>query len=633
MPKVPTYQAHITPEATGPVPTVSPQTAGLVGQTLAQTGWNLARTGFALDEARKQVELQKALNEVHGLALDYETESLANPDWETAPGRAQARFKELEDKYSSGLKDPRQQEEFRLRFGQISAPMAVRIKRDAHGKMIDAGRAGFFEALTNADRDYSHAGSDPERQTVLDYAQSLIRSHVDRGFLTAQEGVKTAETFLNQVHATRIEALVNVDPVRALEELNSGRLDQVLQPKVKVALQAQAQRKAELNDDDARVTAAYQQLADRNGQNFDRSAEYAGNPDHWKELGLTSLKQTHYLINVLTGQAADQRAKVDRARQEGERREMDTVFGLLEKRANPVAVTAFLHESRYLSPEFKFRITEHLANADRKQESDPIALSNLIASIMKDEVLSESAIFGTKGIHPKDYPQLSHLWQARQPKKWQFNYVDEATKYFSAMVTDKAEKPKFLLTLVDQMRKQGLTPEDPKTFELAEKLMAPIVKTGPLGIGFLKANLPPPYQTLFDERPALGLGETITAAAPATIMSADLELQPMNATQTEDLQVRQKLFHEQKELTRENKQRALAEIRGETGMPRPGPGAALAAPPPAAVRPLLVPTKDKDLPDATPEEIQAVYQVLQNAGYTMTPANKQAVLKKIRAKK
>jgi hypothetical protein len=78
-----------------------------------------------------------------------------------------------------------------------------------------------------------------------------------------------------------------------------------------------------------------------------------------------------------------------------------------------------------------------------------------------------------------------------------------------------------------------------------------------------------------------------------------------------------------KDLTKENKQQALTEIRGQRGLTPP------AAPMPAPAASLTVPAEKPP----TAAEIEEVDRQLKYAGLQGTPAQKAFVLKKLRARK
>ena len=584
MPKVPIYESKITPAATGVVPTVPPQTAGLVGESLASAGMDLSRIGFALDAAKKQVELQKSLTAAHGEFLDYETESLADPNWETAPDRAEKKFQEIRDTHVSQLTDPKSQEKFGLQFDQAAAFMRNRIKRDAHGKMIDAGRAVFLDALNQDEREYFHSQTDPEREIVLERTKSRIRENVNLGFLSAQEGVRTAETWLNQVNKTRLASMVEVNPRQALAELTTPGRHDYLDPETKVQLTTHARALVEREDNDLKSAAVYQELATTFKGNPQKAMDRISDPAYQKEKGL-SLGQVREVYNFFAVEQAKREHAVAQAREDGKRREVNAYVAAMMA-GDRSRAAAIVHGAKFMDPGTQLAAWESLKKS--AWETDPAVEADVTLKIIRGQITTDEQLAGYlgHGLGPNEFESKRKLLQGEQQAKGKLNQFDLAVKWFEGQTPDKDEqaknRPLFINTLNALVQQQGLKSYDPKVFELGMKLME-----------------------------AEGGGQTKRSLIFDTWWPDKISLL-------------EKIAEEKPWLT--GKEIDTTSFQGILNAPGQGR-------PAAAPAQLTVPIADPDLPGASAQEIQAVYQALQGSGYAVTPANKQAVLKKIRARK
>jgi hypothetical protein len=163
--------------------------------------------------------VNSAISDASVALSELETQESRNPDYAGRGARFQKNAKEIRESFSKGLL-PRYQDQFNNNYGPMAARGVSRIRSGAWKDTIDTGRATLDVLGRQFAIDAVAAPPGPQRQEKEDeffFALDMARG---QGLISAQDGIRRVEKFVDEVMGGDVRKLISEDPLAAIAALD-----------------------------------------------------------------------------------------------------------------------------------------------------------------------------------------------------------------------------------------------------------------------------------------------------------------------------------------------------------------------------------------------------------------------------
>lgn len=230
----PVYQSQVAPPGPGPMPVIQPADAvgrglGSLGQAVFGLGEALGRVADYNKQLRDGSEgIGARAHYLKGLD-DLQTKWTESPDFKNAPGEFASAETQLRQEALDMVSDPREREALGFDFERQSIAARGAVHGAARSNEASTAVANLDVADQSYFRRYGAAGSDAERQAIMDDRDKAIDGLANTGLLTPVQAQQRKLTFRATTEQGAVLELIRTDPTKAKALLsdpaNFGAID------------------------------------------------------------------------------------------------------------------------------------------------------------------------------------------------------------------------------------------------------------------------------------------------------------------------------------------------------------------------------------------------------------------------
>lgn len=250
--------------ARAPFVDVNPGAPGRAAAQLGRAGQDVS-IGFLEQQqkARRTKDLLDAQASAARELADLELSIEQYPDFRGAPDRFQREARGIRERHLQGM-DGQVQGQFSREFDALVLPKQTTVRRRAFKREVDGAIAGLDAITPEYANQAAAAGSQPERDQLIDQGRLAIAGMVEAGFITAQDGVARDQKFLSSIDEAGLRNMMTSDPEAAeLALLDRGSFRN-LSPEARARLNDTVVRRADsARAERARQSEAAERKADK----------------------------------------------------------------------------------------------------------------------------------------------------------------------------------------------------------------------------------------------------------------------------------------------------------------------------------------------------------------------------------
>lgn len=243
------YVSSLDAPAASGIPRATPEEYG--GASAAGMGvlakealeYDQAFTAQADDVQRAQ-DVSRMSVDVHKAVADLDNALEERPDWKTHEANWTKGFSKIREQALSGINDPIVKRGALQQLGSIEASGYVRAKARKRQLFVDSSKAGLENTLQDA---MEGAAQVKDPAALIALGVGAIRSSVVGGVISAEEGAKTENDFIEGVQVGFAKRDILADPMVYFAKRKTGEYSQVGIGKIDL-LDQQAIRQIEHNN-------------------------------------------------------------------------------------------------------------------------------------------------------------------------------------------------------------------------------------------------------------------------------------------------------------------------------------------------------------------------------------------------
>lgn len=462
-----------------------------MGESLFRTGTRLFETAQTsrLNEAqaKAQDELTQTLAGLEDLQDETDDRGQTVYAYQRYQPVLRERVKEIRERYSKGLVGP-----WAARFYQAFDSNAVRADVRARDLALTKARDHFAgslqESMAALERQYAGAGSPGERQQVLDQLGKKLDDGVKLGMLSRQDRARLSLAFKEKASSIEVVQALRVDPKGTLERLKDAENWPNLDPERRQRLIELAENEA---DKQALETAYADLRIEAQKSGYGPIVERLKSPEFYQGLGL-DLGQARSLITIFRAEKEAAEAAARKAQAAAEESTTHQVYQLWNTALisgdpqDMKKAVQFAMQAPNIKPTVRHQIVADMVQG--LTSTDNTTWGNAVLGINSGHINTAEDLLKA-GVKGDKIQEGLNLIKSRNKD----NEPPEGTNYFNQAVTEydrqvrawypeeakraeyEAKRGDFVLALNRQMQKNGLRPNDPEVWDLAKKLMEPVV--------------------------------------------------------------------------------------------------------------------------------------------------------------
>lgn len=196
------------------------------------------------DEVQRVQDVSRLSVDTHKAVADLEASLEEKPDWQTHEANWTKGFTKIREQALSGVNDPIVKKAMAQQLGSIEASGYMRAKARKRQLFVDSSKAGLENTLQDAMEGAVHV-QDPA--ALIGLGVGAIRASVSGGVITAEEGAKSENDFIEGVQVGFAKRDILADPMVYFSKRKTGEYSQVGIGKIDL-LDQQAIRQIEHNN-------------------------------------------------------------------------------------------------------------------------------------------------------------------------------------------------------------------------------------------------------------------------------------------------------------------------------------------------------------------------------------------------
>ncbi len=263
MAKIPEYSSGVRLDQAPNLGRKDESLAGAPGRMTAKVGETMVDVADQLQKARDFSETMAAKNATAQQIQDLKFKAANDPD--PYSNAYEAELQKILANAGSNITSPRARDAYAFEAQNDVALANYDIRNTYRTKQIDFGKAGLYDTVKNAERDYTATDNPTQQAIILDSTRRTIEQGVAAGFITREEGAKRIQTLANDMDMKKASQVIFNDPARGLEMVKQGNF-QHLTEEQKLTLQGKANSRLAKLKQDAKDRVEQEQLA--NSQKF-----------------------------------------------------------------------------------------------------------------------------------------------------------------------------------------------------------------------------------------------------------------------------------------------------------------------------------------------------------------------------
>ena len=220
-----------------------------VGRETANTGEVLSSIGDQMIKAQALQEHTEASNKAEAAKNDLVFRAKNDPDYKNSQKYIDELSK-IKSEASKGLTLRASKSQFESDFGSLSNSALMDIKQDSRKKMVSKGISDLGQALEQNQNSFIQEGNPTKQNQIIKRMNSLIDSHVQRGYLSPEDGQNNKKRMIENLGIKKFtHDLSSINTPEAadgiMEALRSGDYEQngaVIDPKDKESMYKDAER-------------------------------------------------------------------------------------------------------------------------------------------------------------------------------------------------------------------------------------------------------------------------------------------------------------------------------------------------------------------------------------------------------
>lgn len=487
-------QARINPNQLGASYRAAMNAAEATAETmgaLAQAGAGLFDMGQKIDAWDQTAKYNQAMATARTKLTQYADGLSQRTDYQNFESDLQKQATGLREQLGQGLHGP-----FADRFGlefdndvmqtQVKARQAQRAKvadnalaAEAQARQADMnliGRAG----ASSQDRDRIQRGHIERVETL--HGQGLITQ------LKAVELIQSFDAFRSEVE---LKELIDANPAQGLELLKhpqgkaaelladvpADRLDDLTAHAQRQAKAAEAARQKNAEDQ------AYAAIKHKIGDDLDKQLAVLSDPARIQGLGL-DLRQAQFLKSVFLAEEAQRQEQTERQRKAARQEQAQQILQAQQAGDRKKALE-LIGQAAAFDPSERQRMSEAMQKA--QWATDPAVEAEVIRKLHRGEFKSAADLlpYLGQGLSADDTnkygARADQMAASGKTKLNGLDYYEMSVKEFDRQGSGdawKAKKNDYAVSLDYLMQQEGLTPNDPRTFELGKKLLTQQLESG-----------------------------------------------------------------------------------------------------------------------------------------------------------